>query len=299
MFHKVIFTTLVTLGISFIPLNAATETTETSNRIVSASNPLTQIITALDAESKLVGIDKTSHTSPSLNKIPDIGYRISLSSEGVLALNPDLVLLAFDSGPQTVLEQIKQSGVEMIQFPELIAVEDIQNAITTIAAKVGNEEKGEALKEKVANDAQKLKQMSEQQPHLSGFFILQEAQLGSPQISGGKTSADKLLGLLNIKNLFGDEFNNYRAVALENQLQKRPDIVLIGHRGNFESSNSGKNTPIPPFQRRVSGMDNWPEALQPQCVFELNMSNYLVYGIHIFSEGEALLSAINECLQEQ
>lgn len=297
MFRKLLITTLLaTLSAQAIAAD------DIASRVVSASNPLTQIVTALDAESTLVGIDKTSHTSPSLNKVPDIGYRLSLSSEGILALNPDLVLLAFDSGPQTVLEQIKQSGVEMIQFPEWVDVEDIHNAITTIAAKVGSEEKGEALKEKVANDAKKLKEMSMQQPDLSGFFILQEAQLGSPQISGGKTSADKLLGLLNIRNLFGDDFNNYRAVSLENQLQKRPDIVLIGHRGNFDSTPTAKERKeksIPPFQRRMMGIDHWPQALQPQCVFDLNMSNYLVYGIHIFSEGEALLTAINECLQEQ
>lgn len=297
MFRKLLITTLLaTLSAQAIAAD------DIASRVVSASNPLTQIVTALDAESTLVGIDKTSHTSPSLNKVPDIGYRLSLSSEGILALNPDLVLLAFDSGPQTVLEQIKQSGVEMIQFPEWVDVEDIHNAITTIASKVGSEEKGEALKEKVANDAKKLKEMSMQQPDLSGFFILQEAQLGSPQISGGKTSADKLLGLLNIRNLFGDDFNNYRAVSLENQLQKRPDIVLIGHRGNFDSTPTAKGRKeksIPPFQRRMTGIDHWPQALQPQCIFDLNMSNYLVYGIHIFSEGEALLTAINECLQEQ
>ncbi|OYQ81210.1 hypothetical protein B9T19_00615 [Ignatzschineria sp. F8392] len=297
MLRKLLITTLLaTLSTQAIAAD------KIASRIVSASNPLTQIVTALDAESTLVGIDKTSHTSSSLNKVPDIGYRLSLSSEGILALNPDLVLLAFDSGPQTVLEQIKQSGVEMIQFPEWVDVEDIHNAITTIAAKVGSEEKGEALKEKVANDAKKLKEMSAQQPDLSAFFILQEAQLGSPQISGGKTSADKLLDLLNIRNLFGDDFNNYRAVSLENQLQKRPDIVLIGHRGNFDSTpttKERKEKSIPPFQRRMTGIDHWPQALQPQCVFDLNMSNYLVYGIHIFSEGEALLTAINECLQEQ
>lgn len=296
MFRKLLITTLLaTLSAQAIAAD------DIASRVVSASNPLTQIVTALGAESTLVGIDKTSHTSSTLNKVPDIGYRLSLSSEGILALNPDLVLLAFDSGPQTVLEQIKQSGVEIIQFPEWVDVEDIQNAITTISAKIGSDEKGEALKAQVADDAERLKQMSTQQPDLSGFFILQEAQLGSPQISGGKTSADKLLNLLNIKNLFRDDFNNYRAVSLENQLQKRPDIILIGHRENFESTAAGnrrKNT-IPRFQRRMTGIEHWPQALQPKCVFDLNISNYLVYGIHIFSEGEALLTAINECLQEQ
>lgn len=106
MFRKLLITTLLaTLSAQAIAAD------DIASRVVSASNPLTQIVTALGAESTLVGIDKTSHTSPSLNKVPDIGYRLSLSSEGILALNPDLVLLAFDSGPQTVLEQIKQSSV--------------------------------------------------------------------------------------------------------------------------------------------------------------------------------------------
>ncbi|PWD86728.1 heme/hemin ABC transporter substrate-binding protein [Ignatzschineria cameli] len=294
MFRKLLITTL------FTALSAQAIAADViASRIVSAANPLTQIITALGAEATLVGIDQTSHTSPSLNKIPDIGYRIALSSEGILALKPDLVLLAFDSGPQTVLEQIKQSGVEMIQFPELVDVDHIQDAISTIAAKTGREKSGIALSKKVADDAQRLQLMSEQQPPLNGFFILQEAQLGSPQISGAHTSADKLLNLLNIKNLFANDFNNYRAVSLENQLKKRPDIVLIGHRGHFGTAAQEKGEPIPPFQRRSSGMENWPEALQPKCVFEVNMSHYLVYGIHIFSEGEALLTAINACLQEQ
>ena len=82
-------------------------------------------------------------------------------------------------------------------------------------------------------------------------------------------------------------------------MQTRPDIVFIGKRASFDAEIDAQSDAIPPFKRRESGMNNWPKALQPHCVFEVNMSSYLVYGIHIFRESEQLLRAINQCLAEQ
>lgn len=271
-----------------------------SPRIVSASHPLTQIVSALDREELFVGLDKTSHTKPSLEKIPDIGYRIQLSTEGILSLNPDLILLAFDSGPANVIEQLHASKVEIQQFPELKDVPSIQNTVTVIAEELGMPAEGEALKQRVAADAASLEALSKTNPPLSGFFVLQEsADAGSLQISGADTAADKLLNLLNINNLFAKDFINYRAIALENQLQTRPDIVLIGQRIHFDPELDAKAAPLAPFTLRESGMKGWPAALQPKCVFEVNMSNYLVYGINIFEESEALLGAIHQCLADK
>lgn len=76
MFRKLLFTTLLaTFSAQAIAADGI------ASRVVSASNPLTLIVTALGAESTLIGIDKTSHTSPSLNIVPDIGYRLSPQRE--------------------------------------------------------------------------------------------------------------------------------------------------------------------------------------------------------------------------
>lgn len=269
-------------------------------RIVSASNPLTQIVSHLDRENLLVGIDKTSHIKPSLEKIPDIGYRIQLSTEGILSLNPNLIMLAYDSGPINVIEQLKNSRVEIIQFPELKDVKSIQETVTTIAGKLNLVDAGRALNDKVAQDADKLQSMSTMSTahsDLNGFFVLQEGNgQGSVQISGDETAADKLLELLNINNLFAKDFINYRAVTLENQIQAQPNVVLIGQRIAFDPKIDTKAEEIPPFRLRPNGMKGWPTALQPACVFDVNMSNYLVYGVHIFEESQKLLTAIHECI---
>lgn len=294
---KILSTSLTLLAIPFFYVAIAEENSNQSLRIVSASNPLTQIISSLDREALLVGLDKTSHTKPSLEKIPDIGYRIQLSTEGILSLKPNLILLAYDSGPMNVIEQLKKSNLEILQFPELKDIESIQATVTTIADKLDRLEAGQSLNEKVAKDASSLNLLSETHSNLNGFFVLQEGNgQGSVQISGANTAADKLLELLNIHNLFAKDFINYRAVTLENQLNMQPDVVLIGQKITFDPEIDAQSAELAPFRLRENGMKGWPSPLQPTCVFDVNMSNYLVYGIHIFEESEKLLTAIHECI---
>lgn len=302
MIKQLLITAVITAVPAFTNLSQAqNQDAQKSLRIVSASNPLTQIVAALDREELFVGLDKTSHTKPEYDDIPDVGYRIQLSTEGILSLNPDLVLLAEDSGPATTIEQLKNSQVEVIQFEALEDVPSMQNVVKSIAGKLDLTDKGETLNRKIAKNAEDLKTLSEQSPTLNGFFVLQGGNgHGSPQISGRDTTAAKVLELLNINNLFAEDYANYRAVTIENQMQKRPEVVLLGHTGRFnlKEGESEEDVP-PPFQLRSEGMAQWPDALQPKCVFDVDMSNYLVFGIHIYEDNLKLRKAINQCLAEE
>lgn len=295
----IITTTLISLSI----INMVTAQTDHSHnhlRIVSASNPLTQIVAALDQEDLFVGLDRTSHTKPEYDKIPDVGYRIQLSTEGILSLRPDLVLLANDSGPTETIAQLKKSAVEMIQFEELKDLSSIQQAVNLIADKLMQKEKGHQLNQKIAQDAASLKTLSTQNPPIKGFFVLESGNgHGSPQISGRDTTAEKVLDLLNITNLFTEDYAHYRTVTIENQIQKRPDIVLLGNTGKFDlKKGHSAEIALPPFQYKPEGMIGWPDALQPKCVFDVNISHYLVFGIYIYEDSLQLLTAINQCLAE-
>lgn len=270
-------------------------------RLVSASNPLTQIVSALGQDQRFVGLDKTSHTKPEYDKIPDVGYRIQLSTEGILSLKPDLILLADDSGPEATIEQLTNSNVEIIQFEELKDVASISKAVSIIAEKLHLTKEGEKLNTQISEEATALKELSYSRPALKGFFVLQGGNgHGSPQISGSDTTATKVLELLNIENLFEKDYANYRAVTIENQMQKRPEIVFLGNTGKFNlKDGSLKEEALPPFALRPEGLEGWPVALQPKCVFDVNMSNYLVFGIHIYADNLKLQEAINQCLAEQ
>jgi iron complex transport system substrate-binding protein len=72
-------------------------------RLVSVNGSVTEVVYALGAQGQLVGVDTTSKYPPETQKLPNVGYQRQLSAEGVLSLQPSLVLVTEDAGPPTAL----------------------------------------------------------------------------------------------------------------------------------------------------------------------------------------------------
>ena len=72
--------------------------------LVSIDGALTEIVYALGAEDRLVGVDSTSVYPEAVQSLPQVGYMRQLSAEGILSLQPDLVLATRDAGPEPVFE---------------------------------------------------------------------------------------------------------------------------------------------------------------------------------------------------
>lgn len=95
-------------------------------RWVSAGGALSEWVSALGGESKLVGVDTTSQHPESLQALPSIGYQRSLSAEGILSLCPDILIGTEEMGPPPVLAQVKAAKVKVELFsaqPDLPTLE--------------------------------------------------------------------------------------------------------------------------------------------------------------------------------
>ena len=86
------------------------------NAGVSAGGALSEWVTALGGESKLVGVDTTSQHPASLKALPSIGYQRQLSAEGILSLRPQILVGTEEMGPPPVLAQIRSAGVQVDMF---------------------------------------------------------------------------------------------------------------------------------------------------------------------------------------
>ncbi len=80
---------------------------ELPQRWVSAGGALSEWVSALGGESKLVGVDTTSQHPECLKTLPSIGYQRQLSAEGILSLRPQLLIGTEGMGPPPVLLQIR------------------------------------------------------------------------------------------------------------------------------------------------------------------------------------------------
>src|SRR5262245_7531776 len=83
-------------------------------RVVALNGVVTEIVCALGAGQRLVGVDISSTWPPSVASLPRVGYQRSISAEGVLSLKPDLVIGTHDAGPPEAIEQLRGAGARVI-----------------------------------------------------------------------------------------------------------------------------------------------------------------------------------------
>jgi heme transport system substrate-binding protein len=94
--------------------NKANETV--GDRVVVISPIYNEIIWALGAQDKVVGVDLSSTYPPGTKNVQTVGYHRALSAEGILSLHPTAILTDGNIGPPQVVEQIKQLNIPIKTF---------------------------------------------------------------------------------------------------------------------------------------------------------------------------------------
>ena len=85
-------------------------------RYVVISPIYNEIIWALGAQDKVVGIDLSTTYPPEVKNVQTIGYHRALSAEGILSLHPTAVIHDNNIGPPQVVQQLQQLNIPMKTF---------------------------------------------------------------------------------------------------------------------------------------------------------------------------------------
>ena len=132
----------------------------TIQRIVSIGGAITEILYALGLEQRVVAIDSTSFYPPqALREKPNVGYMRALSPEGVLGLNPSLILATEDAGPKEAIAVLRAAGIPFVLVPDKYTGKGILEKIEIVAAAAGSAERGACLAKAVAADLDALAQI--------------------------------------------------------------------------------------------------------------------------------------------
>src|ERR1044071_4720054 len=87
-----------------------------AERFVVISQTYNEIIWALGAQDKVVGVDYSSTYPPDVKKVQTVGYHRALSAEGILSLHPTAIIHDNNIGPPQVVEQLKSLNIPMKTF---------------------------------------------------------------------------------------------------------------------------------------------------------------------------------------
>lgn len=105
-------------------------------RIVSLATGIGETLVALGATDRVVGRDETSDI-PQLVDVPVVTKAHSVSTERVIALNPDLILVDSATGPPEAVDQLRAIGLSVVEVPDAWTPAEIDARIATVAEAIG------------------------------------------------------------------------------------------------------------------------------------------------------------------
>ncbi len=112
-------------------------------RVVTLAPSLTDLVLALGAGERLVGVSRFDER-PEVASLPRVGGFVDPSVEAVLALHPDLVLVQPGPGNRRAVEAMAELGAPVLLLP-LDTVADVLAAERAVGKALGRTEEGERL----------------------------------------------------------------------------------------------------------------------------------------------------------
>ena len=207
-------------------------------RIVAAGGSVTEIIYALGRGDWVVATDSTSMFPAAANEVTKLGYFRQLSTEGVLAQQPSLLLGASATGPEPMLEQVAKAGVDVHVYHVSKDIDGLSEMILDIGHRVSAVEKAEQL----VTDLHRQVDVQQRQyseaiasyastgyPNtISALFVVANNDRGIT-VAGAKTVPQALFDTLGMTNIASD-LNGYKLMDAESVLMRNPDVVFAaGH----------------------------------------------------------------------
>ncbi|MDO6800036.1 heme/hemin ABC transporter substrate-binding protein [Shimia thalassica] len=195
------------------------------SRIVSVGGAITEIVYALGEEDRLLARDTTSNYPEAALALPNVGYIRRLSPEGVLSVNPDLILAEEGAGPPEAVELLQEAAVPMIEVAGGYSQQAILDRIRTVADVLDVPDKGEDLAARVKADLAIAVAATEGLDEKRVLFIL-SMQGGRIMAAGDETSAQAIIDLAGGENAVSG-FVGFKPLTDEAITLSGADVILL------------------------------------------------------------------------
>lgn len=249
---------------------------KTPQRIVSLLPSLTETVCELGQCQRLVGVDRYSNFPASVRALPQVGGGLDPNVEAIVALRPDVVLMATSSRAG---ERLRSLGLKVVSLePKTHA--DVQRVMLKLGQVLGV---ADAQKIWRAIDAGVSAAAQSLPPSVRATRVYFEVNQG-PYGAGELSFIGETLTRLGVKNILPAKLGPFPKLNPEYIVRANPDLIMIG-------------------QRSVDGMAQRPgwysiRALREQrvCVFPSDQSDVLVRPSPRMAEGARLMA---QCLTDK
>ena len=195
------------------------------SRIVSLIPATTEMLFAMGAGDRLVGVGTYDRFPAEVARLPRVGGLIDPDTERILALRPDLVIVY---NTQVELKQrLDRARLPYFSY-EHRALPDIMTTVRVLGERVGARERAHAVADGMdhALAAVSATVAGQTRPRALLVFGRQPGTLRSVNASGGYGFLADLLNIAGAENVFNDIKQQSVQASTEMILARRPDVIV-------------------------------------------------------------------------
>jgi len=190
-------------------------------RVVTLTPSLTDVVLALGAGDRLVGVSRFDER-PEVTRLPRVGGFVDPSVEAVVALHPDLVLAEPGPGNRQAVERMAELGAPVLLLP-LGTVSDVLAAERAAGKALGRVREGEALARELEATRVRIRERARGRPPVRVLLVYGFDPL---VVAGPGGFADELLSDAGALNVAADAASPYPVYSVERAIKSRPELIL-------------------------------------------------------------------------
>jgi iron complex transport system substrate-binding protein len=206
-----------------------------SQRVISTSPAITEILFALGAGDRVVGVTDYCSFPKKACLLPSIGGPLNPSTETWIALKPDLIIIQEDS-------IVINKHATILKIPILkVSVNNLENILTSIQAIAKTmqvSKRGNQLVDKINSEIKQYRTRLRKLKPRQVLMLLSDTNDPSRDLYavGRNTFLNELLSIAGGENILPDTMATYPKISKEFIIAKSPEIIIeIGPKSNLSS----------------------------------------------------------------
>jgi iron complex transport system substrate-binding protein len=255
-----------------------------ARRIISLAPNLTEIVYAVGAGKRLVGVSKYSDYPQAAKKIPVVATYNDINIERIISLKPDLVLAWQGGNPITQLNNLRKLGIP-VYVSSFANVTDVAKNIAIIGRLTGTAVNAKNVAKTFMQTYTKLQRKYSHKQPITVFY---ELSLQPLMTLNARSLVGQVIKLCGGENIFAKMSILVPHVNLANVLQANPQVIFI----------SGQ------MQDDADILRQWQEyrqlrAVKNKYIFTINPDLLERYGPRILQGAQQVCTYLDSVRQKQ
>jgi len=196
-------------------------------RVVSLSPSVTEIVFALGAGERLVGVSRYCDFPEEVSRLPRVGGFVDPDYETIVSLKPELVILL--SSQRIAQRELEKLKIFSVMVPHR-TVEDVETAILKIGRLLGVDERGRQLVNRIRSRAGAVRDAVTGLPRPRVMLCIGRSMSapgsGPVYVAGKDGFYDRMIAMAGGENVCREERVAFPQLSAEGVIRLDPDVIV-------------------------------------------------------------------------